>query len=192
MRAMGEAMVAVAEKAQERGEEIDGSLSTRLFDDMKQRSDVINALPRRDQELLEELCSLFDRKNKGKEKQDVVRAKEIIEELQLNVNFLALPYGETFLSRAVYHSLGMVQLLIEMGADVNMENEMMSECALDKLLEDEEYNGELSDDKKAMKKLLLSKGAKTAEQRWLEMAENIRNGDEYEIDSEEDDSEGDE
>ena len=183
MLAMGEAMVALSEKAKERGEDIDidgGMSMSGLFDGAMKRAETIDALPKRDRELLEELCSFFDvdREKRGSQaKQDVVRAEEIIKELELNVNFPALPYGETFLSGAVYHSLGMVQLLLDKGADVNFENEMMSECALDKILEEED-DGELSEEKKAMKKLLLSKGAKTAEQRYLEMAESIRNGEE--------------
>ena len=178
MLAMGAAMVALSEKAKKRGEEIDGSMSmSGLFDDAMKRAETIDALPKRDQELLEELCSFFDvdREKGSQAKQDVVRAEEIIKGLELNVNFPALPYGETFLSGAVHHSLGMVQLLLDKGADVNFENEMMSECALDMILEEED-DGELSEEKKAMKKLLLSKGAKTAEQRYLEMAESIRNG----------------
>ena len=178
MLAMGAAMVALSEKAKKRGEEIDGSMSmSGLFDDAMKRAETIDALPKRDQELLEELCSFFDvdREKGSQAKQDVVRAEEIIKGLELNVNFPALPYGETFLSGAVDHSLGMVQLLLDKGADVNFENEMMSECALDTIL-GEEDDGELSEEKKAMKKLLLSKGAKTAEQRYLEMAESIRNG----------------
>ena len=104
-------MVALSEKAKKRGEEIDGSMSmSGLFDDAMKRAETIDALPKRDQELLEELCSFFDvdREKGSQAKQDVVRAEEIIKELELNVNFPALPYGETFLSGAVDHSLGMV------------------------------------------------------------------------------------
>ena len=43
-------------------------------------------------------------------------------------------------------------------------------------MEGEEQGG-LSDEKKAMKKLLLAAGAKSAEERWREMAEAIRKGD---------------
>jgi len=181
MLAMGAAMAAVVEKKKERGEEFDlCPPMTGLFEDAMKRAEVIDALPKRDQELLDELCSFFDRetrRSKAQQKQDVARANEIIVKLQLNVNFIALPYGETFLSGAVHHSLGMVQLLLVRGADVNAENEMMAECALDKILEVEDMNdGKLSEDMKAMKKLLLSMGAKNAEQRWMEMAKDIRKG----------------
>jgi hypothetical protein len=82
---------------------------------------------------------------------EVARAKETIEQLELNVNFPVLAYGEAFLNLSIYHSIDMVNTLIEKGADVNKVNEMMSECALDMILEKEDKNGELSDEKKAIK-----------------------------------------
>ena len=128
--------------------------------------------------LLKELCSFFDRdhmrNNRNGREAEVFRAKAIIEKLELNVNFPVLVYGETLLNESIHHSLDMVTMLIQMGADVNNENEMASECAIDMLLEEEEEEGKLSDEKEAIKKLLLSKGAKTAEERWLEKAEEVR------------------
>ena len=151
LEAMGEAMHAMARRANERGEEIDGCPSSGM-EAMEKRMRVIEALSRDERAILKELCSFFDcDREKGDEKEEVPRAKEIIEELQLNVDFAALPYGETFLSGAVDHSLDMVKMLILKNADVNMENEMMSECALDKLLEDEEQGG-LSDGKEGHEK----------------------------------------
>jgi hypothetical protein len=126
---------------------------------------------------MKELCSFFDHdREKADKKKEVVRAKEIMDELQMNVDFSPFPYGETLLSNAVDHSLDMVKMLIEKGADVNLENEMLSECPIDQLLEEDEMNGGLSDEKKAMKELLLSKGAKTAEERLNEVAESVRRG----------------
>mmetsp|Transcript_3735 Transcript_3735/g.9520 ORF Transcript_3735/g.9520 Transcript_3735/m.9520 type:complete len:211 (+) Transcript_3735:142-774(+) len=154
-------------------------------------ADEIRGLSKDEQSMLRELCSFFDAfENKGDKKKQVVRAKEIIEELQMNVNFPALPYEETFLSRAVHHSLGMLEMLLEKGADVNRESGMLYECALDQILEEEDVGDGLSDEKKAMKRLLLSKGAKAAEERLGEAAEwarKKRNGeDDSESESEDD------
>ena len=104
----------------------------------------------------------------------MTRAKDIIEEVGMNVNFPVLPYGETLLCRSIYHSLDMVKMLIEKGADVNFETDM-GECALDSLLEmEEDADGDISDKKKAMKELILSKGAKTSEERWMDKADEVR------------------
>ena len=184
----------VAMAAKESGQDLDaGNPFESMMAEEKARAKELGTLSKDEQALLQELCSFFDfERKKGDEKKQVTRAKEIIEELQMNVNFPALPYGETFLSCAVNHSLGMVEMLIEKGADVNNENEMMSECAIDQILEEEESGDGLSDEKKAMKKLLLSKGAKTAEERWSDMAEMARKRANGEDDSEsEDDSEDD-
>ena len=133
------------------------------------------ALPKEDLALWKELCSFFGHdRTKGNEIEEVFRANEIIEELSMNVNFASLPYGETFLSSSVGHSLEMMQMLVEKGADVNLENEVAGETALDVLLELEDYR-QLSDEEKEMKKFLLSMGAKTAEERFYEIAELARN-----------------
>lgn len=178
---MGEAIHALFQKQMAEGGEWDPSLSTFPLEAAEARAEELESLGRHERELMDEFCSFFDHANsddEGKKKREVARAREIIDELSMNVNFAALPYGETFLSNAVHHSLGMVELLVEKGADVNLEDEMISECAIDHLLEEEEdNNGGLSAEKEAMKQLLLSKGAKTAEERWLAMAEDIRSGD---------------
>ena len=187
--AMGEAMYAMHQSltAEERKDCHDNPFS-HMRERMEHDAKEVDALSKEEQELLKELCSFFDIDHeKGDEKKEVARAKEIIEELQMDVNFPALPYGETFLSGAVNHSLDMMKMMIEKGADVNKENEMISETPIDALLEIEEDRG-LSNDEKAMKELLLSKGAKTAEQRWREVAASVRqNGGN---DSEDDDSSG--
>lgn len=46
---------------------------------------------------------------------EVARAKETIEQLELNVNFRVLAYGEAFLNQSIYHSIDMVNTLIEKG-----------------------------------------------------------------------------
>ena len=148
-----------------------------LMDALDQRSNALEDLDDDDLALVKELSSFFDTEhvfgdNKNVEK-DVARAREIIDELDLNVNFPILPYGETLLVNSVHHSLAMMKLLIEKGADVNVENEMMSECALDKILEDED-SGELSEEQKAMKALLLANGAKTTEERWIDIANGAK------------------
>mmetsp|Transcript_11640 Transcript_11640/g.17098 ORF Transcript_11640/g.17098 Transcript_11640/m.17098 type:complete len:108 (+) Transcript_11640:648-971(+) len=64
----------------------------------------------------------------------------------MSVNFPALPHGETFLAASSLHSLEMMQMLLEKGADVNIEHEIMYECPIDVLLEIEEEDGELSEE----------------------------------------------
>ena len=177
-RAMGEAMyqIAMGKSEEERQAQRDELPFQSIMDNVKQRSDEISKISKDEQAILSELCSFFDT-DRDKKKEDkikeVFRARAIIEELQMNVNFPALAYGETFLAASVLHSLEMMQMLIEKGADVNMENEMMCECAIDILLEIEEGRG-LSDEEGEMKKLLLEKGAKTAEERLMNIAESAR------------------
>lgn len=79
------------------------------------------------------------------EKRQVRRAREIIESIQLNVNFNELPYGET----------------------------MDGATALDNILEIEEER-KLSTEEQTMKTLLLSKGAKTYEERMNDKTMNLR------------------
>lgn len=178
--AMGEAIYAAVQSSKAKGETFDMGPPTEPWKDLKHRSKEIDALSKDEQDLLKELRLFFERHRdltKEEKCKEVARTKEIIEQLQMNVNFSPFTYGETLLSESVYHSLEMVQLLIEKGADVNREDEMINECALDHILEEEdECDGELSWEKKAMKNLLLSNGAKTAEERWKDMAESIREG----------------
>ncbi|KAL7531935.1 hypothetical protein ACHAXR_004314 [Thalassiosira sp. AJA248-18] len=175
--AMGEAMYQMVKSMpkEEREKEDPFAPMKAFHDKIEKRADELGTLSKDESVLLKELCSFFDSdRKKGDEIKQVFRARAIVEELQMNVNFPVLPYGETLLSGSINHSLEMMQMLIEKGADVNMENEMMSECAIDQILEEEEMNDGLSDEKKAMKKLLLSKGANTAEERFLEIAELAR------------------
>ena len=135
-RAMGEAMyqIAMGKSEEERQAQRDELPFQSIMDNVKQRSDEISKISKDEQAILSELCSFFDTdrdKKKEDKTKEVFRARAIIEELQMNVNFPALAYGETFLSASVLHSLEMMQMLIEKGADVNMENEMMCECAID-------------------------------------------------------------
>ena len=149
-----------------------------MMEEVDRREKQLEDLTEEERILLKELISFFDhdhmRSNRKGREAEVFRAKDIIEKLELNVNFPVLVYGETLLNESIHHSLDMVTMLLQKGADVNNENEMMSECALDMLLEEEDSEGKLSDEKKAMKKLLLSKGAKTAEERWLDKADEVR------------------
>ena len=145
-----------------------------MMEEVDRRQKQLEDLTEEERILLKELCSFFERSNRKGREAEVFRAKEIIEKLELNVNFPVLVYGETLLNESIHHSLDMVTMLLQKGADVNNENEMMAECALDMLLEEEDSEGKLSDEKKAMKKLLLSKGAKTAEERWLDKADEVR------------------
>ena len=147
--------------------------------ELDEQEDAMSDLSLDEKKLLLELIRLFDieiiydrdrSKNKvqieTQKQQDVKRAREIIEELQLNVNFKALPYGHTFLSTAVEnYSVDMAKMLLEKGADVNNEDTMDGATAIDKILEYEEEGQKLSDDMKEMKNLLLSKGAKTYKER---------------------------
>lgn len=178
-RAMGEAMYQIAMKSKEEGDDpFSEPFGKSLMENAKQRSDEISEISKDEQAILSELCSFFDTSsNRDKKREDkikeVFRARAIIEELQMNVNFPALAYGETFLAASVLHSIEMMQMLIEKGADVNMENEMMCECPIDILLEIEEGN-ELTEEEGKMKKLLLENGAKTAEERLTDMAEQAK------------------
>jgi hypothetical protein len=177
-KAMGEAMYQLAMSMPD-DKDMDVDPFSHMMDEMNRREEQLKDLTKEERILLKELCSFFDSdhnmgSNKKKVGAEVARAKEIIEQLELNVNFPVLAYGETFLNQSIYHSIDMVKMLIEMGADVNKENEMMSECALDSILEEEDENGELSDEKKAIKQLLLSKGAKAAEERWMDKADEVR------------------
>ena len=177
--AMGEAMYQMAMSMPDDFKDVNADPFSYMAEKMERREEQLKDLTEEERILMKELCSFFDsdhmRSKRNGMEAEVFRAKAIIENLQMNVNFPVLEYGETFLSRSIYHSLDMVTMLIQMGADVNHENEMMSECALDMLLEEEEDNdGKLSDEKKAIKKLLLSKGAKTAEERWIDKADEVR------------------
>ena len=178
--AMGEAMYQMAMSFPDDMNDMNADPFKFMREKMDSREKQFNDLSEDEFILLKELCSFFDRdhmrNNRTGREAEVFRAKAIIEKLELNVNFPVLVYGETLLNESIHHSLEMVQMLLQMGADVNNENEMASECALDMLLDEEEdcEGGELSDEKKAIKKLLLSKGAKTAEERWLEKAEEVR------------------
>ena len=178
--AMGEALYQMMMSRTDEENDADDKrdIGREMMEKEKARAQELSKLSKEEDALLTELCSFFDiDRTKGNEIKEVFRAREIIEELSMNVNFPVLPYGETFLSSSVGHSIEMMQMLIEKGADVNLENEMLSETALDVLLEqeDDSSDGELSDEKKQMKKLLLSKGATTAEERWNERAEWARN-----------------
>ncbi len=177
-RAMGEAMYQMAMSMPDYKGMGDCVPFSYMMEQEDRREKQLNELSGEEKNLLKELCSFFDHEHMSSKRigreAEVFRAKEIIEKLELNVNFPVLVYGETFLNRSIDHSLDMVTMLLQMGADVNAENEMMSECALDGLLEEEDNKGKLSDEKKAMKKLLLSKGAKTAEERWMDKADEVR------------------
>ena len=193
-QAMGEAMYQMAMKSKEEGNDPFSdpmAPAKRMMENVKQRSEEISKISKDEQAILSELCSFFESSsNRDKTKDDkikeVIRAREIIEELQMNVNFPALAYGETFLAASVSHSIEMMQLLLEKG-----ENEMMCECPIDVLMEIEDDN-ELTEEEKKMKKLLLDKGAKTAEQRLTEMAEQVKKsrfgGDSDDDGSEDDDN----
>jgi len=188
--ARGNIMVAVAKalSSEERPRANAGPSST--FAELDEQQDAMSDLSLDEKKLLVELIRLFDieiaydrdrYKNKvqieTQKQQDVKRAREIIEELQLNVNFKALPYGSTFLSSAVMnYSVDMAKMLLEKGADVNNEDTMDGATAIDKILEYEEEGKKLSDDMKEMKNLLLSKGAKTYEERMNQMAMDFRAG----------------
>mmetsp|Transcript_17320 Transcript_17320/g.29860 ORF Transcript_17320/g.29860 Transcript_17320/m.29860 type:complete len:162 (-) Transcript_17320:11-496(-) len=148
--AMGEAMYQMVKSMTKEDRENEDPMAPIMFanEKMKTIDDELATLSKEEDALLKEFCSFFDSESgrkKGDEIKQVFRAKEIIEELQMNVNFPALAYGQTFLSASICHSLEMMQLLIAKGADVNVENEMMSECAIDELLEEEEINGGLTD-----------------------------------------------
>eukprot|EP00584_Thalassiosira_punctigera_P022841 CAMPEP_0172548804 /NCGR_PEP_ID=MMETSP1067-20121228/18017_1 /TAXON_ID=265564 ORGANISM="Thalassiosira punctigera, Strain Tpunct2005C2" /NCGR_SAMPLE_ID=MMETSP1067 /ASSEMBLY_ACC=CAM_ASM_000444 /LENGTH=214 /DNA_ID=CAMNT_0013336075 /DNA_START=31 /DNA_END=672 /DNA_ORIENTATION=+ len=172
------------------------SAATNAQDDDRVRAEI-DALSDDEKALLTELRAMFDPPSDPDEetadarKEQAERAKEIIEAIRMDVDFPALPYGETFLSGAICHSLDMVKMLLEKGADVNKENEMMNQTALDQLLEEEDCEGSLSNDKKEMKRLLLSKGATTAEQRWNEVASSIRREGEKNNKSDNDDEDSD-
>jgi hypothetical protein len=95
---------------------------------------------------------------------DIIRAKEILgSNSEVDVNIKVLPNGETFLSGSVSHSVGMVKVMLEHGADPNLENDMANETAYDKV---EEYLEDFgSPELEEMKQLLLDKGAVCFEDR---------------------------
>ena len=130
--------------------------------------------------LLLDLISIFECKDKelsvNETRNQVQHASNIIDEIGLNVNSKILPYGESFLSNAVIHSLDMVKMLLEKGADVNNEDTMDGITALDKIMELEECLDELPDDMKVIKDLLLSKGAKTIRQRMSQIHARFYSG----------------
>ena len=180
MKAMGNAMNAAFQacSADEKKEFFQSGLSQ--FDDIDEQQDAIsNQFNEDEKRLLNELISLLDIENrkKGQEgQQQVQRARDIIEKLELNVNFKAMPYGGTFLSSAIDHGIDMVKLFLEKGADVNNEDTMDSATALDHILESEEFNDDmpLDEEMTLIKTLLLSKGAKTYEERMNQLADKIR------------------
>ena len=153
----------------------------------EQEEAVSKQLTDDEQKLLDELLSIFD---DGKSTADNVakmkavrvqteqcqvrRAREIIESIQLNVKFNALPYGETFVGRSVHRdSADKLTMVVEKGADVNNEETMDGATALDNILEIEEER-KLSTEEQTMKTLLLSKGAKTYEERMNDETMNLR------------------
>ena len=118
------------------------------------------------------LNSFFGVTKSAEEKRaEVVRAKEIIELLGMDVNRKVLCGDTTLLYASVDHSLQILQMLLQKAADVNLESSMPLQTALDAILDDEE-DRTLSEEKKAMKSLLLSKNAKTKEERARQMPRN--------------------
>ena len=179
--AMGQAMYELFMAMPEKFDEQNANPFSSMMEQMDKREEQLKDLSDEERVLMKELCSIFDsdhirssKMNKKKLIEEVTRAKDIIEEVGMNVNFPVLPYGETLLCRSIYHSLDMVKMLIEKEADVNIETDM-GECALDALLEmEEDADGNISDETKAMKELILSKGAKTCEERWMDKADEVR------------------
>lgn len=179
--AMGQAMYELFMAMPEAFDEQNANPFSSMMEQMDKREEQLKDLSDEERVLMKELCSIFDsdhirssKMNKKKLIEEVTRAKDIIEEVGMNVNFPVLPYGETLLCRSIYHSLDMVKMLIDKGADVNIETDM-GECALDVLLEmEEDADGNISDEKKTMKELILSKGAKTSEERWMDKADEVR------------------
>lgn len=179
--AMGQAMYELFNAMPEAFDEQNANPFSSMMEQVDKREEQLKDLSDEERVLMKELCSIFDsdhirssKMNKKKLIGEVTRAKDIIEEVGMNVNFPVLPYGETLLCRSIYHSLDMVKMLIEKEADVNIETDM-GECALDALLEmEEDADGNISDETKAMKELILSKGAKTCEERWMDKADEVR------------------
>lgn len=100
--------------------------------------------------------------------QDVLRVRDMLSHhSDLNLNIKVLAYGETLLSAAVRHSVDMIQILLEHGADPNLENDMASETAYDQVEEyiQEEEEGEEDSELQQMKQLLLNHGAICFEER---------------------------
>jgi len=188
--ALGKAMNAMANAlTPEERANIDGNRNNNrgTFAELEQQQDVMSSelTSKEDKKLMIELVRIFDieylydNKIKTGDEKLVQRASDIIDELNLNVNFKALPYGKTFLSGAVdCHGIDMIKLLLSKGADVNNEDTMDGRTALDSILEYEEEdqgeNKKLSDKMNEMKILLLSKGAKTYEERMNELTMNVR------------------
>lgn len=86
---------------------------------------------------------------------------------KVDLNAKILPFGETLLSASVCHGVEMLSLLLECGADPNVENDMAGETAYDKV---EEYlqEGE-SPDLLQMKQSLLDWGAICFEERMAKL-----------------------
>jgi hypothetical protein len=79
-------------------------------------------------------------------------------EQNLDSNTKFPPYGETLLYNALTHSVAMVKLLLEIGADPSVGNMMDGETPLDALLEMEE--DDRSADQQKMIALMTAQGAK--------------------------------
>ena len=93
-RAMGEMMYqcAMAQTDEEREADKNCSPFASLMQAATKRHEEISNLNDDEVALLKELCSFFDSDHaQGNEVNEVKRAREIIEELQMNVNFQALP-----------------------------------------------------------------------------------------------------
>ena len=82
-----------------------------------------------------------------------------------------LPYGQTFLSAAASYGYDMLKLLLEHGADPNLENDMGGDTALDEVELWVEDMGDDESEAKAelikMKNILLAKGAKLVQDRMM-------------------------
>jgi hypothetical protein len=103
--------------------------------------------------------SVGTRKTKEERSQEAERVKELLETKGVHANIRTMAYGTTLLNCALDHSVDMVRVVLEAGADTNAGDTMGRQTPMDRIHKMQEENGQLSAKYQEIKKLLLDKGA---------------------------------